>query len=606
MQKRIIVLVAAIAFSMIFAPLAVPTASALDKSVDTIHARGLWTAEWVDVQGNVHQGVTGKGVRAAVVDTGIDGTHPDLDDTHVVYNAKNAAVTWIETQNTDTTCGHGTHCAGIIGATGEKSDGKYKGVALGCDLIGLGCGDVDRVPFATEGLNWVNSNADSYNIKIVSCSWGASGTVDTSPVYQQLYEKGVVVVFAAGNDGGDGSSDMTGSESKNPYVISVAACQKSGSSMADFSSRGSKSDSSTWPDITAPGVGIWSCAATTGIYMNVFSGVILPVVNGYVQSDGTSMACPHVSGVVALMFEVNPNLTPAQVMEIINKTADQNFGTYADSGFAAGHGLINATKAVAAAHYMLLHPSASVDTAANSSRVGEKDGHLVLNPGVIYAQNAPPQASFTYSPSSATTATTIQFTDSSVDSDGTIVSWNWNFGDGTTSTAKNPTHKFSAAGDYTVRLAVQDNEGAKGYCNKTITVSAVTGAKVPSKITGLTASVSDHSMQLAWNVPSDNGKAILNYKIYRAVDSSDARTVLGTSDKNSYSDTNISAGKTYYYWVSAVNSDGEGALSAYTWVSIPQDYQFEEKQKSFIPGFEIAVLATAIALASIVAYKKRR
>jgi parallel beta-helix repeat protein len=89
-----------------------------------------------------------------------------------------------------------------------------------------------------------------------------------------------------------------------------------------------------------------------------------------------------------------------------------------------------------------------------------------------HALNQPPSAGFTFSPISPTTDNTVQFTDNSVDNDGTIVSWLWNFGDGTTSTSQNPTHRYSDAGAYTVTLTVTDNGGATGSVSKGITVGA--------------------------------------------------------------------------------------------------------------------------------------
>jgi len=96
-------------------------------------------------------------------------------------------------------------------------------------------------------------------------------------------------------------------------------------------------------------------------------------------------------------------------------------------------------------------------------------------------QNTPPSAAFTYSPASPTTDNTIQFTDQSTDNDGTIVSWYWNFGDGTTSTLKNQTRKYSNPSTYAVVLTVTDNGGASDAENKLITVNSVM-LKVPTSL----------------------------------------------------------------------------------------------------------------------------
>jgi len=97
--------------------------------------------------------------------------------------------------------------------------------------------------------------------------------------------------------------------------------------------------------------------------------------------------------------------------------------------------------------------------------------------------NNPPSATFTYSPLSPTTNDTIQFTNQSTDSDGTIVSWSWSFGDGTGSTSQNPTHKYSTQGTYTVTLTVTDDDGAQANTSKTITVSTPPTSKISTTLT---------------------------------------------------------------------------------------------------------------------------
>jgi PKD repeat protein len=105
--------------------------------------------------------------------------------------------------------------------------------------------------------------------------------------------------------------------------------------------------------------------------------------------------------------------------------------------------------------------------------------------------NIPPTAAFTYSPTSPTTDNTIQFTDQSTDNDGTIVSWHWNFGNGTTSTLKNPTRKYSNPNTYAVVLTVTDNGGASDAENKLITVTSV----MPKVPTSLSISPSSFTIQ---------------------------------------------------------------------------------------------------------------
>lgn len=103
-------------------------------------------------------------------------------------------------------------------------------------------------------------------------------------------------------------------------------------------------------------------------------------------------------------------------------------------------------------------------------KVTDSLGETDTDTCVINVQNRVPTAAFTYSPTSPTTATTIQFTDTSTDSDGTIASWSWSFGDGATSTSKDPTHQYSDDGTYTVTLSVTDNDDGTDTESKQVTV----------------------------------------------------------------------------------------------------------------------------------------
>jgi PKD repeat protein len=103
--------------------------------------------------------------------------------------------------------------------------------------------------------------------------------------------------------------------------------------------------------------------------------------------------------------------------------------------------------------------------------VTDEDGASDSISNDIVVSNVPPTADFTYSPSSPTDLDAVQFTDTSTDPDGMIVSWIWNFGDGTNSTSKNPQHNYSTTDQYTVVLKVTDNNGAKKSISKIITIS---------------------------------------------------------------------------------------------------------------------------------------
>ncbi|MCC9166232.1 S8/S53 family peptidase [Pontibacter harenae] len=294
--------------------------------------------------------VSGKGIGVMINDSGVDGTHDDIKlGTHLVQNVMGTTnlnswssllpVSYLENvPNTDTNSGHGTHCAGTVGGNGAKSSGMYEGVAPGADLIGYGSGAALFILDAIGGYDYALTHQYEYGIRVISNSWGTSGDFDPfNPVNiasKLAYDRGIISVFAAGNDGP--TSDTHNPYAVAPWVISVGAGDKYGQ-LADFSSRGVKGeggsfsiDGEVWtfenrPTLVAPGVDIVSTrviAPVTTLAADQDVAELDPAhVPFYTHMSGTSMATPHVSGIVALMLEANPALTPAQVKDILQKTA---------------------------------------------------------------------------------------------------------------------------------------------------------------------------------------------------------------------------------------------------------------------------------------------
>lgn len=295
----------------------------MEESLLTINATLAWDS-WIRSAHNDFPQITGEGVTVAVVDTGIDAGHPDLDyGRKTIINIKSdiPGGPWYELENSDTSYGHGTHCAGTIAGNGDASAGARKGVAPDSKLIGLCVGDVGITLTNTlQGLDWVYQNSrppNPHNIRVVSNSWGGgAGEYDpedaTSIICQKLtYDNNVLVVFAMGNAGRGKHSGETLTASPTsliPSNIGVAAFARDGSYVADFSSRGEKGKNQTYPDVGAPGVRIWSAHAriTQISAMSKMSGNPNPY---YLAISGTSMATPHVSGLAALMFQAAPSLT---------------------------------------------------------------------------------------------------------------------------------------------------------------------------------------------------------------------------------------------------------------------------------------------------------
>ncbi|WP_343862502.1 S8 family peptidase [Aliiglaciecola litoralis] len=323
---------------------------------------------------------TGKGVTIMVNDSGIDATHLDLffgdkviDNVQGITHANALRITGVtegmvikNQPNTDTNSGHGTHVAGTIAGLGTMSDGKYVGAAPDAKLVGYGSGAVIAILDTIGAYDYAISNVYSYEspLRVMSNSWGTSGKFDpTGPVALASYKAhkvGILSVFAAGNSG-------SGEDTNNPYAqipwgMAIGAGEKNGT-LANFSSRGYKwesgdfsmPDGSEWTynneiTVVAPGVNIISTRATTNAGANGKANDIGAMdeahIPFYTMISGTSMATPHVSGIVALMLEANPSLDNSTIKKLIQETAT-NMPGY--ERYEVGAGYINARAAVAAA-----------------------------------------------------------------------------------------------------------------------------------------------------------------------------------------------------------------------------------------------------------------
>jgi len=359
----------------------------LYESTKAIRADAVWTY-------NGRTGYTGKGVGVAILDSGVDGLYnPGLTfPTKTVANvkfigsvkdlvtfddsapAKPAGELYLDNvSNSETSSGHGTHVAGIAGGDGSGSSaGIYRGVAPGSNIVGIGSGDVLFIFWILAGFDYLLDNRQRLNIKVVNNSWGSEGTFDPNdPINKAtriVHDAGVTVVFAAGNSGPD--QNTMNPYSVAPWVISVAAGCKVGVQdptnsashcgdpegrdpvLGDFSSRGVPGDKVYHPDITAPGVHIVSTRASLGAVINAVAANhdvrICNISTQHLQYftciDGTSMASPHVAGVVALLQEAAGNrLTPDQVLGILKKSARRLAG-YRE--FEVGSGFVDAYAAV--------------------------------------------------------------------------------------------------------------------------------------------------------------------------------------------------------------------------------------------------------------------
>jgi serine protease AprX len=281
--------------------------------------------------------VTGRNVTVAVLDTGINAMHPDLAG-RVIQNVRlvdgqSVPAGFVDPvpienlPNTDTSAGHGTFVSGIIAGSGASSNGKYAGVAPGAKLLGLSAGDVDLTN-VLSGFDYILDRGALYNVKVVNCSFSAATVYDPNdPVNvatKMLADAGVNIVFSAGNSGsGNGTLNPYAAA---PWVVGIGATDDRGR-LASFSSRGDFGDALQHPTLVAPGVNIVSLRSaigTTGVTGMIgadTSRLSTSEMPFYTTASGTSFSAPQVAAAIALMLEANPSLMPADVKDILSRTA---------------------------------------------------------------------------------------------------------------------------------------------------------------------------------------------------------------------------------------------------------------------------------------------
>ncbi|MGW6442130.1 S8 family peptidase [Lentzea sp. NPDC055074] len=259
----------------------------LDRSVAQINAPAAYAA-----------GLTGKGVTVAVLDTGVDDTHPDLADREI--GERNFS----SSPDNGDHYGHGTHVASIVAGTGAQSGGKYRGVAPDASILDvkvLGDNGSGQDSAIIAGMEW----AVEQGAQIVNLSLGGYDTPEVSPLEEAVNrltaDKGALFVIAAGNSGP--GARTIGSPGTADAALTVGAVDDQ-DQIAEFSSRGPTSSGSLKPDLTAPGVGIVAALHSDG-------RIGAPVADGYTSLDGTSMATPHVAGAAALLRQRHPELDGA-------------------------------------------------------------------------------------------------------------------------------------------------------------------------------------------------------------------------------------------------------------------------------------------------------
>lgn len=384
----------------------------------------------------------GAGAVIAVVDTGVAYETYTENHRNRFYQAPDLAgtsfVAGYDFVNNDSHPnddeGHGTHVAGTIaqstgnglGVAGIAPDASIMPVKV---LNAQGSGSYADI---ADGIVWATDHgADVINLSL----GGPSGSNTLRNALQYAYDHGVTVVAAAGNDGHNGVSYPA---AYDEYVIAVGATRFD-ETRATYSNYGSSLD------IMAPG-GDTSVDQNGDGYVD---GVLQQTFGnrtddfGYYFYQGTSMASPHVAGVAALVIANGTATTPDDVRSALEDTAD----TVGDATHY-GHGLVNAY-------------------AALQWNGGAPDPDPDPTPNAAPTANAGPDRTVDVGES-------INFSGfESSDSDGTIVDYAWDFGDGSEGSGISALHSYGAAGEYTVTLTVTDDDGATESDTATVLVNEV-------------------------------------------------------------------------------------------------------------------------------------
>jgi subtilisin family serine protease len=298
-----------------------------DWGIDAIGARAVWDA----------YGITGKGMRIGVIDTGVDASNPDLAGKVVAWKdfVNGRPAPYDDGQ-------HGTHVAGTL--VGGAVGGGAVGVAPGAQLVVAkalnadGTGDGSALIAAAQWMMDPDGNPATADYPtVISNSWVAPGATDTwfLPMVQAWRALGIVPVFAAGNTGGAATIGSPAS-----YVESVAVGSvDEQDQLSSFSSQGPVTWSSVNDEGLAPGT-----VVSKPDFVAPGEDVMSTVPGGFGEMSGTSMATPHVAASIALLRQADPALTADQVVDLFRQTANDLGPAGQDSRYGAGE--LNVFKAV--------------------------------------------------------------------------------------------------------------------------------------------------------------------------------------------------------------------------------------------------------------------
>lgn len=478
----------------------------LDWGVDDVDAEQVWGG--AEGATNVIPGnIAGSGVKVAILDTGIDYGHPDLDGVYA------GGYDFVDNDNDPRDGhGHGTHCAGIVAA--EDNDQGVIGVAPMASIYAVRVLDDQGSGYTSDiiaGIDWSVDN----NMHVVSMSLGG-GSYDSAfnAAINRAYDANIVVVAASGNDG----KGTISYPAKYENAIAVGAIDKN-HQLASFSNYGPEQE------VVAPGVDIYSTMPTYTVTMNSwwYGGYS----KNYDTMSGTSMACPMVAGTVALIREANPDLTAPEVRNILHTTSvdlgQQGWDQY------YGYGLVNA--------------KAAVDEAGDGTPPDSTPPAKVTGLTATAASHSQIDLSWN-------TNTEEDLSHYNVYRDGAKIeeATNTYFSDTGLSPETTYTYEVSA-------VDTAGNEGEKSDSASATTDPEPPDTTPPDKVTGLSANaISQTEIDLSWNANTEED--LSHYNVYR-----DGVKIAETIN-NYYTDSGLSSETTYTYEVSAVDTSGnEGQKS---------------------------------------------
>jgi PKD repeat protein len=396
------------------------------------------------------QGYGSSSVIIAIIDSGVNLSHPDLTlVTGYDYGDNDS-----NPEDDSAAPGHGTCCAGIAAAKANNGLGAC-GAAPGCVVMPLKVANSAGSMYFSAIVNAIYYAAD-HGANVISMSLGAAISSDaaTDAAILYAYNAGVTILAATGNE----NKSTISYPAINANVIGVGAAspcgdRKRSSSLSSECNPGVSTDPHGY---TCDGERWWgsnygTATANAAGAVDIIAPTILPTTDiqgsgGYRSGDyepffnGTSCATPYAAGVCALIKSKNPSYTPAQVRNQLVTTAQDIVNVESGAGWDryTGYGMVDIQAAV---------------------------GGGGCTPAVV--------ANFSGTPTSGTAPLTVNFTDLST---GSPTSWSWNFGDGGTATTQNPSHAYTAAGTYNVTLTATNACGSDPEVkNAYITVTAPGG-----------------------------------------------------------------------------------------------------------------------------------